>query len=172
MPNIHQDESSSLYSDTTSVPACITTRRHVNKHGRQKYNFRATPEVTTFLIPIVMTMGNHRQLYNEGKGARVDVWIGALPPLYSCPCMKLYKAMKKGTKDGNRKQEAQGATYRTPEYNAPPFWGIGQGNKCCCFSARSAQGRIQGGAKICQRGSPSSRNFFFRPEGYSDKPNG
>ena len=44
--------------------------------------------------------------------------------------------------------------------------------KCCCFSARSAQGRIQGGAKIGQRGSPSSRNFFFSPEGYSDKPNG
>ena len=41
--------------------------------------------------------------------------------------------------------------------------------KCCCFSARSAQGRIQGGAKIGHRGSPSSRNFFFRPEGYSDK---
>ena len=39
-------------------------------------------------------------------------------------------------------------------------------------SARSAQGRIQGGAKIGQKGSPSSRNFFFRPEGYSDKPNG
>ena len=44
--------------------------------------------------------------------------------------------------------------------------------KCCCFSARSTQGRIQGGAKIGQRGSPSSRIFFFRPEGYSDKPNG
>ena len=44
--------------------------------------------------------------------------------------------------------------------------------KCCCFSARSAQGRIQGGAKIGHRGSPSSRNFFFRREGYSDKPNG
>ena len=43
--------------------------------------------------------------------------------------------------------------------------------KCCCFSARSPQGRIQGGAKIGLRGSPSSRNFFFRPEGYSDKPN-
>ena len=43
--------------------------------------------------------------------------------------------------------------------------------KCCCFSARSAQGRIQGGAKIGHGGSPSSRNFFFRPEGYSDKPN-
>ena len=43
--------------------------------------------------------------------------------------------------------------------------------KCCCFSARSPQGRIQGGAKIGHRGSPSSRNFFFRPEGYSDKPN-
>ena len=33
--------------------------------------------------------------------------------------------------------------------------------KCCCFSARSAQGRIQGEAKIGQRGPPSSRNFFF-----------
>ena len=43
--------------------------------------------------------------------------------------------------------------------------------KCCCFSARSAQGRIQGGAKIGHGGSPSSRNFFFRPEGYRDKPN-
>ena len=43
--------------------------------------------------------------------------------------------------------------------------------KCCCFSARSAQGRIQGGAKIGYRGSPSLRNFFFRPEGYSDKSN-
>ena len=43
--------------------------------------------------------------------------------------------------------------------------------KCCCFSARSAQGRIQGGAKIGHGGSPSSRIFFFRPEGYSDKPN-
>ena len=43
--------------------------------------------------------------------------------------------------------------------------------KCCCFSARSVQGRIQGGAKIGHRGSPSSRNFFFRPEGYSNKPN-
>ena len=27
--------------------------------------------------------------------------------------------------------------------------------KCCCFSARSIQGRIQGGAKIGHRGSPS-----------------
>ena len=43
--------------------------------------------------------------------------------------------------------------------------------KCSCFLARSAEGRIQGGAKKGQRGSPSSRNFF-RPEGYSDKPNG
>ena len=25
------------------------------------------------------------------------------------------------------KQEAQRATYRTPEYNVPPFWRIGQG---------------------------------------------
>ena len=43
---------------------------------------------------------------------------------------------------------------------------------CCCFSARSVQGRIQGGAKIGQGGgSPSSRNFCFRLEDYSDKPN-
>ena len=44
--------------------------------------------------------------------------------------------------------------------------------KCCCFSTRSAKERIQGGAKIGHGGSPSSRIFFFRPEGYSDKPNG
>ena len=43
--------------------------------------------------------------------------------------------------------------------------------KCCCFSARSAQGRIQGGAKLGHGGSSSSRIFFFRPKGYSDKPN-
>ena len=43
--------------------------------------------------------------------------------------------------------------------------------KCCCFSARSAKGRIQGGAKIGHGGSPSSRIFFFRPEGYSNKLN-
>ena len=43
--------------------------------------------------------------------------------------------------------------------------------KRCCFSTRSAQGRIQGGAKIGHGGSPSLRNFFFRPKGYSDKPN-
>ena len=42
--------------------------------------------------------------------------------------------------------------------------------KCCCFSARHVQGRIQGGAKIGHRGSPSSRNFF-RLEGYSNKSN-
>ena len=43
--------------------------------------------------------------------------------------------------------------------------------KCCCFSARSVQWRIQGGAKIGHWGSPSSTNFFFRLEGYSNKPN-
>ena len=43
--------------------------------------------------------------------------------------------------------------------------------KCCCFLARSVQGRIQGGAKIGHGGSPSSTIFFFRLEGYSDKPN-
>ena len=44
-------------------------------------------------------------------------------------------------------------------------------NKCCCVLARSAQGLIQDGAKIGHEGSPSSRIFFFRPEGYSNKPN-
>ena len=43
--------------------------------------------------------------------------------------------------------------------------------KCCCFSARSVQGRIQGGAKIGHRGSPSSTNFGFRLERYSNKLN-
>ena len=35
----------------------------------------------------------------------------------------------------------------------------------CCFLARS-----QGGVNIGHGGSPSSKNFF-RPEGYSNKPN-
>ena len=43
--------------------------------------------------------------------------------------------------------------------------------KCCCFSARTTLGRIQVRAKIGHGGSPSIRNFFFRPEGYSDKAN-
>ena len=30
-----------------------------------------------------------------------------------------------------RKQEAQRVTYRAPEYNVPPFWGIGQGGHYC-----------------------------------------
>ena len=42
--------------------------------------------------------------------------------------------------------------------------------KYCCFSAGFVQGRIQGGAKIGHRGSPSSTNFF-RLEAYSNKPN-
>ena len=41
----------------------------------------------------------------------------------------------------------------------------------CCYSARSVQGQIQGGAKISHGGSPSSTNFCFRLEGYSNKPN-
>ena len=36
--------------------------------------------------------------------------------------------------------------------------------KCCSFSARSVQGRIQDGAKIGHTGFPSSTNFSFRPE--------
>ena len=43
--------------------------------------------------------------------------------------------------------------------------------KCCCFSARSPQGLIPGGAKLGHAGSPSSTKFFFRLEGYSNKPN-
>ena len=43
--------------------------------------------------------------------------------------------------------------------------------KCCCFSARFVQGRIQGGAKIGHGGSPSSTNFSYRLEGYSNKLN-
>ena len=34
-----------------------------------------------------------------------------------------------------------------------------------------AQGQIQGEAKLVTGGGPSSKNFFFRPEGYSNKPN-
>ena len=43
----------------------------------------------------------------------------------------------------------------------------------CSWSLTSVvvQGRIQGGAKIGHWGSPSSMNFCFRPEGYSNKTN-
>ena len=43
--------------------------------------------------------------------------------------------------------------------------------KCCCFSARFAKGRILGGAKIGNGGSPSSKNFLFRTKGYIIEPN-
>ena len=43
--------------------------------------------------------------------------------------------------------------------------------KCCCFSDRSAKGADPGRGKNRSRGSPSSRIFFFRLEGYSNKPN-
>ena len=39
------------------------------------------------------------------------------------------------------------------------------------FFGQICPGRIQSGAKIGHRRSPSSKNFFFGPEGYSDKPN-
>ena len=38
-------------------------------------------------------------------------------------------------------------------------------------SAISAQGRIQGRAKIGHQGSPPLKKFFFRLESYSNKPN-
>ena len=38
---------------------------------------------------------------------------------------------KKLKSDNKNKQEAQRATYRAPEYNLPPFWGIGQGGHFC-----------------------------------------
>ena len=41
---------------------------------------------------------------------------------------------------------------------------------CIDSCAKSAQGWIQGGAKIGPGGFPSPKNFF-RPEGYSNKPN-
>ena len=39
------------------------------------------------------------------------------------------------------------------------------------FWAKLAQERIQGRVIIGQLGAPSQKNFFFRPEGYSNKPN-
>ena len=42
---------------------------------------------------------------------------------------------------------------------------------CIGFSAKSTQGRIQGGAKIGHRGVPSPKDFFFKLEGYINKPN-
>ena len=43
--------------------------------------------------------------------------------------------------------------------------------KCYCFSARFSQGRFQGGSIIIYEEAPSSKNFFFRQEDYSNKPN-
>ena len=42
-------------------------------------------------------------------------------------------------------------------------------NKCCCFC--QIRPGDPGWGKNRSRGSPSSTNFFFRPEGYSNKPN-
>ena len=42
---------------------------------------------------------------------------------------------------------------------------------CLGYSANSAQGWIQGGAKIGQWGVPSPKDFSFRLESYSNKPN-
>ena len=42
---------------------------------------------------------------------------------------------------------------------------------CLGFSANSAQGWIQGWAKIGQWGVPSPKEFLFRLEGHSNKPN-
>ena len=39
------------------------------------------------------------------------------------------------------------------------------------FWAKPAQRWIQGGAKIGYGGANSLKNFFFRREGYSNKPN-
>ena len=43
--------------------------------------------------------------------------------------------------------------------------------KCYCFSARSAQGRIQGGANIGHGGPLLQETSSSDQKGYSDKPN-
>ena len=43
--------------------------------------------------------------------------------------------------------------------------------KCCCFFGQIRPGADPGRGKNRSRGSPSSTNFFFRLEGYSNKPN-
>ena len=40
-----------------------------------------------------------------------------------------------------KKQEAQRATYRAPEYNVPPFWQIGLGGKSCLLIGLKTQTR-------------------------------
>ena len=42
---------------------------------------------------------------------------------------------------------------------------------CLDFLARFVQGWIQGGTEIGKRGALSSKDFFFRPEDYSNKIN-
>ena len=48
---------------------------------------------------------------------------------YECPTKNV--GVPDQMSDRNYKQEAQRATYRAPEYNVPPFWGIGQGGHFC-----------------------------------------
>ena len=44
-------------------------------------------------------------------------------------------------------------------------WGTQGPLQVLLFLGQIRPGRIQDGAKIGHRGSPSSKNFFFRPEG-------
>ena len=51
-----------------------------------------------------------------------------------------------GSQQGlNLKQEAQRAIYRAPEYNMPPFWGIGQG-RLFCFTDRPEKHKLRRGS--------------------------
>ena len=50
-------------------------------------------------------------------------------------------------------------------------WGTHGPLQVLLFFGQIRPGGIQGGAKIGHGGSPSLRNFLFRPEGYSNKPN-
>ena len=55
------------------------------------------------------------------RGATVTGWATATSfCLYDKHLVKMQK-----------KQEAQKATYRAPEYNVPPLWEIGQGRHFC-----------------------------------------
>ena len=62
------------------------------------------------------------------------------------------------------KQEAQRATYRAPEHNMPPFWGIGQGGHFCLLIGQKKHelGRGRWDLASCQVSLNSIQRFQSR----------
>ena len=66
-----------------------------------------------------------------------------------CPANRIWMSLHLNIlvhhlKKGYPKQEAQRATYRAPEYNVPPFWGIGQGRHFCLLISPKNTNLVEG----------------------------